>query len=147
MDDLERDAMAVLRQYPRIYMACHVDHKNRKGQGSAVSARDQSILAHVPDSGVRQQALGAHLDLAPSTVSEALKRLHAMGLITLDADPDDARGKIVQLTAAGRVAIAETSVLNMGLVRDALSRVGAEGRAAIVRGLTLLADAAQAGRA
>lgn len=147
MDELDRAATDILRHYPRIYVACHVDHKHRKGQGSAVSARDQTILAHVPDAGVRQQELGAHLDLAPSTVSEALKRLAAMGLVALDADPQDARGNVVRLTTKGRGAIAETSVLDIGRVRAALARLSAEERIAIVRGLSLLADAAQAGRA
>jgi hypothetical protein len=49
MNPLDQSALEVLRHYPRIYLACHVDHKNRRGQGSSVSARDQSILAHIPE--------------------------------------------------------------------------------------------------
>lgn len=143
MTEITEQARDVLRHYPRIYIACHTDHAARKGQGDAVTARDQTMLAHVPDAGVRPQDLAAHLDLAASTVSEALKRLAGLGLVTLDADPEDGRARIVRLTDAGRAALAETSVLDIAIVEAALARVDDEARAAIVRGLALLADAAQ----
>ena len=49
----------------------------------------------------------------------------------------------MRLTDAGRGALAETSVLDIARVRAALERVDEAARAAIVRGLELLADAAQ----
>lgn len=146
MTELDRQAQDVLRHYPRIYIACHSDHRARKGQGPGVTARDQSILAHIPDAGVRPQALAQHLDVAASTLSAALKRLSGMGLIALAADPDDARGKVARLTQAGRAALSKTSVLDIARVRAALRLLGAAERAAIVQGLSLLADAAQAAR-
>jgi DNA-binding MarR family transcriptional regulator len=144
MSELDDQAAAVVRHYPRIYVACHVDHKARRGQGPAVSARDQTLLVHVPDHGVRPHLLAAHLDLAPSTLSEALKRLVSMKLVTLARDPKDARSKIVRLTQAGRAAQTETSVLDIARVRAALARATKSERAIIVRGLALLADSAQA---
>lgn len=136
----------ILRHYPRIYIACHTDHKHRKGQGAAVTARDQSILAHVPDNGVRPQVLAKHLAISASTLSAALKRLEAMGLIAMASDDEDARAKIVRLTQSGRASLAATSVLDVARVKAALKRVDAKDRAAIVRGLSLLADAAHAAR-
>lgn len=144
MSTLEDDAIDILRHYPRIYIACHVDHAARRGQGPGVSARDQTILAHVPDAGVRPQALAAHLDIAASTMSEALARLVQLGLVDLQPSAADARGKIVRLTRAGKEALSKTSVLELERVRAALARLDAADRRTVVRGLELLADAAQA---
>lgn len=146
MSQIDQQARDVLRHYPRIYLACHTNHSDRRGQGEAITARDQTILAHIPSSGLRARALAAHLDVAASTLSAALKRLAAMGLILSSADPVDARGKIVRLTARGANALAATSVLDIARVRAALRGVNAADRTAIVRGLSLLADAAMTAR-
>lgn len=143
MTEIEQQARDVLRHYPRIYVACHVDHTARRGQGEAITARDQTILAHVPDAGVRPHDLAAHLDVAASTLSEALRRLAGMDLVTLDADPLDGRARIVRLTRKGLAALAETSVLDMARITASLMRLSAAERDAVVRGLSLLADAAQ----
>lgn len=113
MTEIDRQAGEILRHYPRIYIACHSNHRDRKGQSAGVTARDQSILAHIPDIGLRPQALAQHLNVAASTLSAALKRLASMGLIEFSAAPDDARGKLVHLTRRGRAALATTSVLDI----------------------------------
>lgn len=143
MSQINDQAAAVLRHYPRIYIACHTDHRDRKGQGSAITARDQTILAHIPDDGIRPNALAAHLDIAASTLSAALKRLAAMHLVKLETDREDARGKIVRLAPAGQAALSRTSVLDVARVTAALRGLNAEERTVVVRGLSLLADAAQ----
>lgn len=143
MANLEQMARDVQRLYPRIYIACHVDHRARRGQKPTVSARDQTILAHVPNAGARAQVLAAHLKITPSTLSAALKRLLVMGLVTAAAESTDARAKIVRLTDAGRAALSQTSVLEFARVKAALARLSAVDRAAVVHGLELLADAAQ----
>jgi DNA-binding MarR family transcriptional regulator len=147
MQKLERMARDVQRHFPRIYIACHVDHRARRGQGPAVSARDQTILAHVPDEGVRPRLLAAHLSVVPSTMSAALKRLTALGFITMTAESRDGRAKIVRLTDEGKAALSKTSVLDESRVRAALATLSAANQLAVVRGLALLADAAQAARA
>ena len=144
MANLDQMARDVQRHYPRIYIACHVDHRNRRGQGPAISARDQTILAHVPNAGVRSQTLAAHLKVVPSTMSAALKRLTALGFVVMTQEAKDARAKVVRLTDAGRAALSQTSVLESSKVKAALARLSAAERAAVVRGLELFADAAQA---
>ena len=146
MSPIKDQAAAVLRHYPRIYIACHTDHRDRKGQGDAITARDQTILAHIPDDGIRPNLLAAHLDVAASTLSAALKRLASMQLVLLDTDATDARGKIARLAPAGKAALSQTSVLDVARVLAALRGLNAEERAAVVRGLSLLADAAQRGK-
>lgn len=146
MATLTQLTLEVQRQYPRIYMACHADHAARRGQGPGISARDQTILAHVRAEGLRPHELAAHLDVAASTLSAALKRLVGLGLVVMAPTAHDARGRVVRLTAAGRSAMARTSVLESARVRDALARLPAADRALVVRGLTLLADAAHQAR-
>ncbi len=143
MTQLDHLARAVLRHYPRIYIACHTDHQRRRGKGPEVSARDQTILAHIPDAGIRPQQLTQHLAISASTLSEALKRLVEMKLVKLSPLADDARGRVAHLTPAGQAALASTSVLDMQRVRSALATLTAEQRAIVVQGLSLLADAAQ----
>ena len=143
MADLEHLAREVQRHYPRIYVACHVDHRARRGQKPAVSARDQTILAHVPDAGVRPQDLAAHLRVTPSTVSAALKRLSAKGFVAMTPAKKDARAKVITLTDAGQAALSQTSVLDHARVVAALGRMSAAQRKVVLRGLGLLADAAE----
>jgi DNA-binding MarR family transcriptional regulator len=143
---LDQLAREVQRHYPRIYVACHVDHRARRGQGPTISARDQTILAHVPGGGVRPRLLAAHLSVAPSTMSAALKRLVMLGLITMTTEARDGRAKIVSLTDEGKAALSKTSVLDPSRVRAALAQLSAADRLSAVRGLELLADAAQAAR-
>ena len=143
MSQINDQAAAVLRHYPRIYIACHTDHRERKGQSGAITARDQTILAHIPDQGIRPNALAAHLDIAASTLSAALKRLASLRVVALEADAEDARGKIVRLAPAGHAPLSRTSVLDVARVMAALHGLNAEERAAVVRGLSLLVDAAQ----
>lgn len=144
MENLDQLAREVQRQYPRIYIACHVDHRARRGQGPTISARDQTILAHVPNCGVRPQVLAAHLRVVPSTISAALKRLTMLGLITMTTEAKDGRAKVVRLTDVGKAALSETSVLDASRVRAALAKLSAADRLSVVLGLELLADAAQA---
>lgn len=144
MPNLEQMARDIQRHFPRIYVACHTDHRARRGQKPTISARDQTILAHVPSPGARPRTLATHLKVGPSTMSAALKRLVAMGLITMAPEAQDARAKVVRLTATGRAALAQTSVLEFSRVKAALGRLSATDRSAVVRALELLADAAQA---
>jgi DNA-binding MarR family transcriptional regulator len=62
----------------------------------------------------------------------------------MTSEPGDARARIVRLTQKGKAALSETSVLNLARVKAALARLNATDRRAVVRGLELLADAAQA---
>ena len=41
------DVFAVLREIPRIYLACHVRHPSAGKLADTVTGRDASILAHI----------------------------------------------------------------------------------------------------
>jgi DNA-binding MarR family transcriptional regulator len=67
-------------------------------------------------------------------------------MLTLDADPKDARRRLVRLTAGGRAALAAGSVLDPARLAAVLGGMEAEERRRAVEGLGLLAAAARAWR-
>jgi len=134
----------VLRAYPQIYLACHVEHRTRGSSPTGLTSRDASFLAHVEEpAGSSPAALARHLGISRSTLSAALARLQHEGLVTLEAHPGDARRKRVRLTEGGRAALAENSVLDPARVADLLGRLTDEEREQAVKGLKLLAVAAR----
>ena len=142
MEDPE--ILAVLRAYPAIYLACHVEHRTRASSPTGLTARDGSLLAHVEDPGGSSPArLARHLGIAASTLSAALARLESAGMLSLDPDPGDARRRLVRLTAAGREAVARDSVLDPERVAALLAKLSPAERRRAVAGLRLLADAAR----
>jgi hypothetical protein len=44
------DVLAVIRFYPQIYLACHVEHRSRSQSPTGLTAREAGILAHVDES-------------------------------------------------------------------------------------------------
>ena len=144
---MDKDLIAVLRAYPQIYLACHVEHRTRASSPSGLTARDSALLAHVAEpGGSSPAALARHLGVAPSTLSAALARLGGQRLLTLDSDEADARRRLVRLTAAGRAALIENSVLDPGRLAAVLALMPAAARRRAVAGLELLAAAARACR-
>ena len=138
------DVLDVLRSYPQIYLACHVEHRTRSSSPTGITSRDASLLAHVEDpAGSSPAALARHLGISPSTLSAALARLEAQGMLAIRSDPADARRRRICLTAAGRAAMAENSVLDPSRVAALLGTLAADERRAAVAGLKLLAKAAR----
>jgi DNA-binding MarR family transcriptional regulator len=124
--------------YPQVYLACHTRHQRKRSTEHRLSQRDSAILAHLDvENSISPAVLAKHLGIARSTMSEALKRLIALGFV-LRATP---RGAAVVLSDRGARAVQETSVLESGRLGAALSRVSASDRQTICRGLQRLAEA------
>jgi DNA-binding MarR family transcriptional regulator len=139
------DVLAVIRFYPQIYLACHVEHRTRGSSRSGLTSRDAAFLAHLDDpGGTGPAALARHLGIAGSTLSAALTRLAAQRLVRIEPDPADGRRRLVLLTEAGREIIASGSVLDPGRVAALLARLAPSERRKAVEGLKLLAAAARA---
>lgn len=141
---MDEELLAVLRAYPQIYLACHVEHRTRASSPSGLTSRDAGLLAHVdePD-GSSPAALARHLGVAPSTLSAALARLEGQGLLTLEPQQGDARRRRVRLTEAGRAALAAGSVLDPKRLAAVLALLPAGTRRRAVEGMTALAAAAR----
>jgi DNA-binding MarR family transcriptional regulator len=134
----------VQRLFPQIYLACHVDHVRAASTSWDLSSHDASILAHLdPKNAISSRTLAAHLSVAASTLSAAIARLSRLGYLTSEPSPSDKRQRELRLTARGAEAIASTSVLDENRVRELLNRLNPQERAAALRGLQLLAQAAR----
>lgn len=134
----------VQRLFPQIYLACHADHVRAASTSWDLSSHDASILAHLDlENAISPRALAAHLNVAASTLSAAIARLSRLGYLTSEPSPSDRRQRELRLTDRGAEAIASTSVLDENRVRELLDRLNAQERAAALRGLQLLAQAAR----
>jgi DNA-binding MarR family transcriptional regulator len=140
----EEDVTSVLRFYPQIYLACHVDHVRAVSTEWQLSAHDSSILAHLDVAeAIRPRVLARHLGVQASTLSASIARLEALGYVSSTPSPADKRRRDLTLTARGAEAMAATSVLDRERVRALLAGLSAEERAAGIRGLSTLARAAR----
>ena len=82
------------RRISQIYDEALAPHGLTGGQISLLAALRRSR-------GIGIGALASHLSADESTVSRLLKPLERDGLLRLEADPDDRRGKLVWLTGQG----------------------------------------------
>jgi DNA-binding MarR family transcriptional regulator len=133
---------AVQRAYPRIYVACHAKHRPRGTTSSSVSPRDEAILSHldlrVP---IKPSLLARHLSIGLPTLSEAIDRLEAAGLVERRRSANDRRNVELRLTARGEALSAAQSVLDATRLARVLSRLSAADRKRAVDGISLLATA------
>jgi DNA-binding MarR family transcriptional regulator len=141
MSDIE----TVLSAYQRIQYACRPTRvRDPEGDGvlsthqagilSLLNATDPTMVGELAD----------YLGVTASTMSLNLKRLEAGGFITRSRDPADRRVMNVRLTEKGvRMSEART-VLDPECVDRMLQAVHPERRRKAVRGIALLAEAADA---
>ncbi len=134
----------IQRLFPQIYLACHVDHVRAASTAWDLSSHDSSILVHLDrEKPISPRKLANHLGVTASTLSAAIARLDGLGYLTSTPAPSDKRHRELRLTARGFEAIASTSVLDAKRVGQLLKHIEPENRAAAVRGLQLLAEAAR----
>lgn len=137
------DVEGVLSAYPRIYFACHQRHVRDPVGGGVLSAHRASILSHLDGvDPTMVTELAEHLAVTASTMSLTLKRLEAAGYVRRDRDPADRRVINVRLTEAGERVREAQSVLEPELVGRMLMELDPAKRVVAIRGLGLLAEAA-----
>lgn len=142
MDDA---VLALLRCYPQIYLACHVEHVRAQSNPHSLSARDASLLAHLDRGrGINAAELAQHMQVRPSTLSAALARLEQLGYVEREPDADDRRVHRLRLSPRGEAAMAESSVLDPQRAAALLARLTPAERERALDGLALLARAARA---
>src|SRR5207247_1611868 len=109
------------------------------------SAHQASILDHLDE--VEPTTLGdlaGHMGVTPGTMSVAVDRLVRQGYVARARDREDGRRVRLRLTGAGVRVRAAKSVLDPARVRAMLQRLPEGERAEAIRGLALLAGAAEA---
>jgi DNA-binding MarR family transcriptional regulator len=141
------DVARVLAAYPRIYFACHRRHVYDAEERRLVSAHQASILDHLDavESTVLSD-LANHMGVTASTMSLAVDRLERNGYVTRERDAADGRRVRIRLTDAGVRVRQANSVLDPALVAEMLDQLPAAQRREALRGLELLARAADASR-
>ena len=138
----EAAARRVARLFPEVYRRYHWANRVR-GADLPVTRRALEVLQHLSLSGpltVGEQA--EHLGLRRNSVSELLQRLEAKGLVARIRDERDERRVLVWLTDAGRDVVSRVGqVLAPDLIAQVMANLSPEERAAVVRGVELLATA------
>ena len=141
---LDEDVYEVLRCYPLIYLACHIDHVRSSSTKWKLSSHDSSVLAHLDlKVAVSPQELAKHLSVAPSTLSASITRLAKLGYLESAAVKNDKRRKELRLTQLGVQAMTGTSVLDVDRVKTLLKKLKPAERKTAVEGLAMLARAAR----
>jgi DNA-binding MarR family transcriptional regulator len=149
MNTLDKASLveAIQRAYPRLWFACHIEHRTRgQPHDSGLTDREGGILAHIADeadAGATAAQLADHLGIGKAALSQHLKRLQQLGMIDSQTADDDRRRKSIHLTAAGRRAVSANSPLDAGRLRRLLDTMSIEDAASAVRGLQRLAEAAR----
>lgn len=140
-DDAE--VQQVLRDYPRIFFACHTRHRRDPQSRKLLSAHQGSILDHLDDvEPTSLMDLARHMGVTPSTMSISIDRLVRRGYVVRRRDPRDGRRVRLLLSAAGVRVKEAQQVLEPPRVRGMLHALSRDERAAALRGLALLARAA-----
>ena len=140
-----KDAVSLLMTfYPKIYLACHTRHVNDPVKGVKLTAHQGSILDHLDVSeSITMQELALHLGVTPSTMSITIDRLSKLGYVKREKDKADSRRVNLFLTSHGDKIKQSKSVLDAARVKQMLSRLTEKERGEAMRGLGLLATAAE----
>ena len=140
----DQGVQRLLEGYPKIFFACHVRHVRDPETGRELSAHQASILDHLDDKEPTSlNVLAKHMGVTASTMSLSIERLVRSGHVLRERDLVDARRLRLRLTRDGSRIKSMQKVLDPELVHDLLSRLSPEDREAGLRGLELLAAAAE----
>jgi DNA-binding MarR family transcriptional regulator len=138
------DAQRLLDAYPRIFFACHQRHRRDPKSRRVLSAHQSSILDHLDAvEPMSLNDLAGHMGVTPSTMSLTIDRLERGGYVVRERAKDDRRRLQLRLTEAGERMKEAGSVLDPQRVALLLDQLSADDRRDALRGLQLLAEAAE----
>jgi DNA-binding MarR family transcriptional regulator len=144
MTRVEEAARQVMALYPRIYFACHTRHVRDPQSQRVLSRHQASVLDHLDEiDPITLNGLARHMGVTPGTMSLAIDRLERKGYVARQRDSADRRRVHLRLTAAGVRVREASSVLDPPRVEALVARLTDDQREAAVRGLALLARAAE----
>lgn len=135
---------AILELYPKIFMACHRRHVRDPETNDRISARQIDILNHLDErEPIGLIDLAKHLGVTPGTMSASVDRLVRTGYVVRERGGEDRRRVGLRLSAKGARVRSRDSVLEPELVREMVGSLTDGERGEALRGLALLARAAQ----
>jgi DNA-binding MarR family transcriptional regulator len=135
----------LLEFYPKIFLACHTRHVRDPQTNEVLTSHQASILDHLDEADPLNLAdLARHMGVTPGTMSVAIDRLVQLGCVVRERDSEDGRRLQLRLTARGAQIKSAQTVLDPELVRALLEMLTPEEQADGLRGLAILARAAQA---
>ena len=142
-NDIDTLTADVGRLYPAVYLRFHVS--KQRLAGTDITSRMLWVLQHLASVGPSTPGeLAQASGVKKSTMTELVDRLETKGYVGRMRDERDARRVFVGLTPSGeRRARRTPSVLEDDALRDALARMTADERAALVRGLRALVRAGE----
>jgi DNA-binding MarR family transcriptional regulator len=144
MPDTVTIARQVMGLYPRIYFACHTRHVRDPQTQKLLSRHQASVLDHLDEvEPTTLNDLARHMGVTAGTMSLTIDRLERKGYVVRLRDVADRRRVHLRLTTAGVRVHQASSVLDPPRVEAVVARLSPEEREAAVRGLALLARAAQ----
>ena len=133
----------LLDLYPKIFHACHTRHVRDPRSGAVLSSHQAGILDHLDEiESTTLAGLARHSGVTASTMSIAIERLVRRGYVLRARDSADGRKVQLRLSAAGAAIRAANSVLDAERVRAMLGHLSETDMADALRGLELLAGAA-----
>jgi DNA-binding MarR family transcriptional regulator len=135
---------AAADQVDELFRAVYAAFHRRDGVDCGLSGTSRAALQHLALTGpVTVGAAAGHLGRAQSVTSDLLSQLERNGLVERRHDDADRRRVLVWLTDTGRDALRrEQSVLDLGLLADALGALDPSVRELVLTGLRALADGA-----
>jgi DNA-binding MarR family transcriptional regulator len=141
---IQAQARDVMAFYPRIYFACHTRHVRDPLSQKILSRHQASVLDHLDEvEPTTLNDLARHMGVTAGTMSLTIDRLERKGYVVRLRDVSDRRRVHLRLTSAGVRVRQASSVLDPGRVEAVVARLSPEERADALRGLSLLARAAQ----
>ncbi len=134
----------LLNAYPKIFFACHVRHVRDPEGGKELSVHQASVLDHLDDiESTSLMTLARHMGVTASTMSLTVDRLERGGYVMREKDPADGRKVCLRLTPAGVRIKSMQKVLDPDAVEMMLAGLSVEDCEAGLRGLEILAGAAE----
>jgi len=134
----------LLRHYPQVYLACHLEHTRPRTNHHRLTERDVVLLGHLDEAApIRAGLLARHLGVGSPALSAQVRRLEARGYVTRTPRPRDRRHIELRLTSLGAEASGTTSILDPGRVAALLVQLTPAERVRAIDGLALLARAAR----
>ena len=104
-DEISQAVQRIQLDFPDVYFACHVRHRQRRTTEHELSDLDVLYLGHLRDrSDLHPSNLARHLGLSASTLSAFLQRVEAHGYVARRTCAADRRQVELSLTAEGRAA-------------------------------------------